>query len=633
MTEKALWIGFLLLFGMFFSCEQYNKGQILALAEDCMETNPEKAREVLEKIPENAFDLEYQRATYAFLYTQAKHKCHIPLENDSLINIAVNFFTIQEERHLAAKSWLYKGLVHKQCKEAEKAAEAFAMSEQWFKGVEDDQYKALLHNHYGALMFDQANYKEALVHYKKSYGHKLKGDSIHYVAFACEAIGNTFRMLGQADSAKTYYEKALSYKEAVFSRQGYYRMLLNYATFLAGRGDTDKAEAMLLDYRKQLPEDSSSLYKAYSGLTTLYYNIKDYPKALSYAEKLLESKDSLILRGAYFHLYRIHTRLGDTGLGLSFYQKYNHYDDEISMRLKTTEVATIPHKVENAQLKVENKKGVRIQKRLAGWLLAVTVAGIAAYTFLRKRNRRKQAVLQAQLEEEQDAHRIDMEKAKEENARQHWDLGRKSSYIDRSKRRIERITEELEQEKLKTKEQYEEISLLKEEQNKKQREQRLLKRELDNAVKGKDELQEELDKVRHESAQKELIYNYSRLRNVNPKAIALLYQLKQGVKRNEKRISRQAVIQLLAELLEKVHPGLSEKIDSQTNSPTKRIICYLTALKMDDDTMMFRATGVRLETIWKYRKETLRLVEELEHGTPDNGNLKQESDSVGPDNP
>ena len=145
------------LLGVFLGCNQDNMGAILRQAESCMEVCPDSVIRMLEEIEENSFDSDYQRAKYALLWVQAHHKCRLPLGNDSLINVAVDYYTLHKDRQYAAKALLYKGLVHKQRKEVEKAAEAFALSEQWFEGVEDDQYKALLYNHFGLLMKSEEN--------------------------------------------------------------------------------------------------------------------------------------------------------------------------------------------------------------------------------------------------------------------------------------------------------------------------------------------------------------------------------------------------------------------------------------------------------------------------------------------
>ena len=195
--------------GLVGGCFVDNNDKILLLAEQCLEEHPDSASELLDRLPDMAKLSENQMAKFSLIRVQTEHKMRRTLVNDSLIDYAVRYFCNEHEKHLAAKSLLYKGLVHKERKEIEKAAESFALSEQWFEGVEDDQYKALLYNHYGLLMYKQSNYAEALAYLKKSLFFYSRGDSVHYTMAACGNIANAFKHLEQWDSVKCYFEKGM----------------------------------------------------------------------------------------------------------------------------------------------------------------------------------------------------------------------------------------------------------------------------------------------------------------------------------------------------------------------------------------------------------------------------------------
>ena len=111
--------------------------QWLTRAEVCMEADSDSAFRCLQYIDDVDGWSGEQRARYALLRTQAMHKCRIPLESDSLINVAVAYYADSDDRHRLALSLLYKGLVHKQNLQVEQAVEAFVSSEQAFEGVED----------------------------------------------------------------------------------------------------------------------------------------------------------------------------------------------------------------------------------------------------------------------------------------------------------------------------------------------------------------------------------------------------------------------------------------------------------------------------------------------------------------
>ena len=141
----------------------------LERAEVSMETDPACAYGCLQQIGLADDGLtDEERARYALLQVQAMHKCRMPLTNDSLINVAVAYYQANNDKHMLAKALLYKGLVHKQNGQVEQAAEAFVASERNFAQVDDNQYKALLSDHYGMLLFNQAMYEKALHYFKLS---------------------------------------------------------------------------------------------------------------------------------------------------------------------------------------------------------------------------------------------------------------------------------------------------------------------------------------------------------------------------------------------------------------------------------------------------------------------------------
>lgn len=380
--------------GLVGGCFVDNNDKILLLAEQCLEEHPDSASELLDRLPDMAKLSENQMAKFSLIRVQTEHKMRRTLVNDSLIDYAVRYFCNENEKHLAAKSLLYKGLVHKERKEIEKAAESFALSEQWFEGVEDDQYKALLYNHYGALMMGEKNYEDALVYLKKTFYYEQKGDSLHYLSSTCGAIANVFVKLGCIDSAQVYFEKGLQYKHNMTSRM-YYLYIKGYANFLRRNGDLNGAERMLKECEHEITDGQR--FSVYSSLATLYYETGEYDKALVYAEKMLESQDSLMMRGCCLHLYRIHARLGHKDMSHDYYKRYTDIHDAMQARMKTREVAVIPHKVENRMLVEKNRRG----EVLRGWLLnaivALVVIGWVVYWVQRSRHRRKHEDMQGEL--------------------------------------------------------------------------------------------------------------------------------------------------------------------------------------------------------------------------------------------
>jgi len=607
MTRFWSIIQYVLLGGLFWGCHWGNKGAILEQAEDCMEECPDSVVRILENLDINSFDSDYQRAKFAFLWTQARHKCHLPLVNDSLINVAVAYFTENGERQYAAKALLYKGLVHKQRKEVEKAAEAFAMSEQWFEGVEDDQYKALLYNHYGALMMSEENYEDALYYLKEALSYYQKGDSVHYMMSVCGTIAKGYILLEQEDSSKAYYAKGMQYKDRIPSRR-YYLYVKDYANFLRKNGEYTKAEQMLLECEQYIKDDHR--YSLYSSMATLYYETKEYRKALTYAEKVMESEDSVVVRGGLLNLYRIHRQLGNVDKSQSFHDLYREYDNDITLRRKTAEVAVIPHEMRVKALQIANERGIKIQWRLMACLVGVVSVGGILYVLIRKKQREQRQEWQERLAEgnrEIDEMAVAQREMNKEIGLLYYQMERKKEQIGNMEQRQK---ERLQKEKDRVKEKVDEIKQLKENSSIIMREKRTLEKNLEASLKEQRELQMVSEMVEHDKRIEQHIMRY-RLEAKVENIACLLMQLKHGNKYVEKPLPRKDILPMLTALLDEEYPGMRQRIDDLANNTTKQTMCYLIALKLDDEEMMYRATNIKLETVRKYRKECRDLVANL----------------------
>lgn len=139
--------------------------------------------------------------------------------------------------------------------------------------------------------------------------------------------------------------------------------------------------------------------------------------------------------------------------------------------------------------------------------------------------------------------------------------------------------------------------------------------------------EKELQKVQHsfESLKKRVCINdrilYLISRKTDADCISLLQQLHTGSYSTNKEKSKKTDFQsLLERMLEREMPGVGEKVELLISNQQKQIICMLYLLGLDDMTIYNCLLPASPETIRKYRKETLRLVEELKHGKPDNDN-------------
>lgn len=573
-------------------------GQYMALASACVEVAPDSAMSILGKVGNIEKESHSQQAFFALLWTQARHKCHLSIENDSLITFATNYYMKKGEKHLAAKALLYKGLVHKQRKEVEEAAEAFALSEQWFEGVEDDQYKALLYNHYGLLMSSQINYKDALACLKKAYIYYSKGDSVHYTMSACASIAKSFKYLNQMDSAQVYFEKGLQYKNAVPSDK-YFVYVKDYANFLRGSNEFEKAEKLLLECEQNIVDEQR--YSLYSSLATLYYETKDYAKALAYAERMKESTDSLMMRGYYLHLYRIHTKLGNKDVAHDCYKRYTDIHDALQARLKTKEVAVIPHKVEKRMQEVKIRKVSTQRSWLMGAMVTLVVVALMAYYVQRDKHRQKQKEMQQRLAEKS------------------VKIGNLKSIISNKNNKIARMETEKEVQTERIDELEKNVTGLRKEEQEALQMERNLKEKLKQQQQKQEALENkiiELERQRRMMRLQECCAQHPE----SEKMMELLDFLKGNTVCS---FGNSEIRDLLVSLTDMISSDVGSRIVKHVQNEKKQIICNLIALGIDDVAIISKVVILNERTIRKYHRECQLLMEAMDGSSTCPSNTKE----------
>ena len=600
--------------------------QWLTRAEACMEVNADSALRCLQYIEGTGACSDEQRARYALLRTQAMHKCRIPLESDSLINTAVAYYANSDDRHRLALSLLYKGLVHKQNHQVEQAVEAFVGSEQAFEGVEDNQYKALLFNHYGALLMNQGVYEEALDYSLKSYQYKLLGDSIHYIVSSCSQIAKLYKVLNMSDSAKAYYERGLSYVNGLSRKQYYYALLQNYASFLMQNGELEKAERLFKECEINAPSEISD--NVYSALATFYQIVGRYEDALQYCRRTLQSTDSLTVCGGYLRLYKIYKDMGVMDSALYYHNLYRQYNSDITLRRQTAKVAAIPHKMKSMQLAKENRA-------LTGWrlwlmvgLVGVSVVATAIYVSIKRKHRLEQTEKERELAESQTSlHETQTSLADTQHqlTKTKVDLGQVRGVLTHQTHAFDRMKQSLEEMK---KKHQTDIRQQKENIRKLEADIQVLKEndrtrshaesELKQSIKGLGlQLKAQTDKLQHVEHQRAIDQRIEYFLSSGNDSIAvdLLLQLrldKRGTFRYD--IKPSEYLPLLKVLLEQESPALHERLENSGLEWKKLTMCYLMALGLDDVEMMSRAACLAVSSVKRYRKECREVVESLRRG-------------------
>ena len=153
-------------------CTPASTREALARADSIMVAAPDSALAILDALDPATLNSDGKMARYALLHTQAAHKAYLPIDNDSLIGLAVDYYTSSGDEVSLIKSLYYQGVTYSTLGNYEKAVKSAMHSRELARSIHADEWHARsselladIMNH--AYMWDEAiRYSsEAVRHY------------------------------------------------------------------------------------------------------------------------------------------------------------------------------------------------------------------------------------------------------------------------------------------------------------------------------------------------------------------------------------------------------------------------------------------------------------------------------------
>lgn len=292
---------------LFNSCRKgvHVANPILLLADSLMQSRPDSSLYLLDAISEPQEMKGEDRALYNLLFTQAKYKNCVLLQNDSSIRIALDYYKSNRDMVRLAKSYFYLGCVHLEQKNLPAAIESYLKAVDTMPVGEDSLFMAMIYSHLGDCYNEQDLNETAINMYKRGYNLCPIYDSARIFYFLKD-IGDAYLMKYQFDSTSYYYQQALKialsihdidlmsvvYKNmaTLFNEQGKYVEANSYISkalpYLFNEDDFTSACSIKGDILSNLDKVDSAVYYWTIGKNSS--NI--YVKTSSYQSLFLESK-------------------------------------------------------------------------------------------------------------------------------------------------------------------------------------------------------------------------------------------------------------------------------------------------------------------------------------------------------
>lgn len=368
----------------------------LLQAETCMNEYPDSALTILKSIGQAELQSEEHRARYALLYSQALDKNYIDKTNDSLINIAVDYYRQTDEVRSKFLSYYYKGRIHRNAGENPEAMLAFMEAEQLVNALGDDYYAGLLYQWIAAIYKSYMDYPKAMEYAEQSIDRYTRAGKNRHRLWALINKSGLFRTMNEDAESIRLMEALLPEVEATNDLELFSGCL---SELILGCMDENR----LADARKYYDRYVQKInpMTKNTALLARIAQLYAYEGSFSEAQRFLEAAwdkanvrtDSIIL---YVTSSLIHRKQGNDR------QAYADLEKGVTLQNKNVR-KTLQHPILTTQMDFLRQELAfqhykqRTEKVI--WMLGiglvVTLAGIAIYGI---RKRMRQRVLRIQEE-------------------------------------------------------------------------------------------------------------------------------------------------------------------------------------------------------------------------------------------
>lgn len=267
MTRIAIICTFFIVLFFSFSCNKPTSNAHLLEADSLLFIDPKQSLQILESIYDVSRYNNSEMARYALLLSHARSRNHIAPENDSLIKVAIDYYSHHED--LNRRAWAYV--------------------------VASDVYESLDRD---SLAIFYARDAENL---------SKKSDDMRLKCYASYFLGYMLRYQKPYQESNHYFNDAIKYAKEIGDTSHIILPLIDLASNALFNNEYDEALSyfyQLIPYCKSPKWDNYRTY-IYARLAATYAQKKDFESAIQYVNRsinLISFTDNIIQSNALFQL-------------------------------------------------------------------------------------------------------------------------------------------------------------------------------------------------------------------------------------------------------------------------------------------------------------------------------------------
>ncbi len=372
--------------------------------EKCMELCPDSALNLLKGIHDPEKLWGESQATYALLMTQAMDKNYMKFSSDSLIALALNYYTItQTSPIMYAKALFYHGRVMLELDKEEEALKSFLAAKDVYERTKDHKMLALIAEEVGMINRKQDLYDDALTNFREALTtYKQLKDSLSVISASLN-IARVYLFKSEWDSCSLYYNNAL---EIAVQKNYLSEITILHELGILYRSMQNLSEAeryFLAAYEKETDEEKK--YMECLSLGYLYMQMGQTENARKYLIMSANSSKAYTQISAYDCLYFLEKDIDNFEEAIVYHELADSITNAMEELNSRELIASLQKKYENEKLRNDN---LQMKVRYTNFILWGTIAFLFVvacmcyYYYKNRNNKKKIAEIELQIQENEE---------------------------------------------------------------------------------------------------------------------------------------------------------------------------------------------------------------------------------------
>ena len=371
--------------------------------EKCMDLCPDSALNLLKGIHDPEKLWGESQATYALLMTQAMDKNYMKFSSDSLIALALNYYTItQTSPIMYAKALFYHGRVMLELDKEEEALKSFLAAKDVYERTKDHKMLALILEEIGMINRRQELFDDALSYFREALDTHIRlKDSLGIISVS-QNIARVYLFKSQWDSCSYYYNNALEI--AVKKNLSEISILHELGILYRSMQELSEAERYFLAACEK-ETDEEKKYMECLSLGYLYMQMGQTENARKYLKMSAKSSKAYTQISAFDCLYFLEKDIDNFEEAIVYHELADSITNAMEELNSRELIASLQKKYENEKLQNDNlHMKVRYTNFMLWGMIAflIVVACMCYYYYKNRNNKKKIAEIESQIRENEE---------------------------------------------------------------------------------------------------------------------------------------------------------------------------------------------------------------------------------------